>query len=112
MLEVSLQDLVESLALLETSLMEKVSFCSDKVLSLECSLSELGNKVLGALAQSSGSLCTKLAGLQELHQQLLADFLVGFRSELQRCRVELERVSERLPAIHDLNAFFNQRFGA
>ena len=86
-LEVSLQELVESLSSLETSVVEKAACCSDKVSSLESSLSELDNKVLGALAASSGELSTKLAGFQELHQQLLADSQVGRR-------VELERVAE------------------
>ena len=54
-------------------MVEKAACCSDKVSSLESSLSELDNKVLGALAVSSGELSTKLAGFQELHQQLLAD---------------------------------------
>ena len=95
-LEVSLQELVQSLSSLETSVVvvEKAACCSDKVSSLESSLSELDTKVLGALAVSSGELSTKLAGFQELHQQLLADSQVGLRSELQSCRVELERVAE------------------
>ena len=93
-LEVSLQELVESLSSLETSVVEKAACCSDKVSSLESSLSELDNKVLGALAVSFGELSTKLAGFQELHQQLLADSQVGLRSELQSCRVDLERVAE------------------
>ena len=92
--EVSLQELVESLSSFETSVVEKAACCSDKVSSLESSLSELDNKVLGALAVSSGELFTKLAGFQEMHQQLLADSQVGLRSELQSCRVELERVAE------------------
>ena len=93
-LEVSLQELATSLSLLETSVVEKAVCCSDKVSSLESSLSELDNKVLGALAVSSGELSTKLAGFQELHQQLFADSQVGLRSDLQSCRVELERVAE------------------
>ena len=95
--EVSLQDLVESLSLLETPVVEKASFCSAKASSLESSLSELDSKVLGALAVSSGKLSTKLAGFQELHQQLPADSQVGIRSPSQSCRVELERVSESVP---------------
>ena len=46
---------------------------------------------------SSGELSTKVAGFQEIHQQLLADSQVGLRSDLQRCRVELELVSESVP---------------
>ena len=97
-LEVSLQELVASLSSLETSVVQKAACCCDKVSCLESSLSELDNKVLGALAVSSEELSTKLAGFQELHQQLLADSQVVFRSELQSCRVELERVAESVPA--------------
>ena len=43
-----------SLSLVESSVVEKAACCSDKVSSLESSLSELDNKVLGALAVSSG----------------------------------------------------------
>ena len=65
-------------------MVEKAACCSDKVSSLENSLSELDNKVLGALAVSSGELSTKLAGFQELHQQLLADSQVVF---VPNCKV-------------------------
>ena len=56
---------------------------------LESSLSELDRKVLGALAVFSGELSMKLAGLQELHLQLLADCQVGLRSELPSCVLNL-----------------------
>ena len=102
-LEVSLQELVESLSALETAVVEKAACCSDRVSSLESSLSELDNKVLGALAVSSGELSTKPAGFQELHQQLLADSQVGLRSELPSCRDELERVAESVVVSESLS---------